>query len=58
MASSTREGREALMGDKLFLEDVRFYGQHGLTRAEPVVSAWFSVADQGWSRPPVRVVRP
>jgi dihydroneopterin aldolase len=46
------------MGDKLFLEDVRFYGQHGLTRAEPVVGAWFSVADRGWSRPPVRVVRP
>jgi 7,8-dihydroneopterin aldolase/epimerase/oxygenase len=31
------------MGDKLFLEDVRFYGQHGLTRAEQVVGAWFSV---------------
>jgi hypothetical protein len=27
--------REA-MGDKLLLEDVRFYGQHGLTRAEQV----------------------
>jgi oligopeptide/dipeptide ABC transporter ATP-binding protein len=25
------------------LEDVRFYGQHGLTRAEQVVGAWFSV---------------
>src|SRR5262249_26725672 len=36
-------GREALMGDKLFLEDVRFYGRHGLTRAEQVVGAWFSV---------------
>jgi len=36
-------GREALMGDKLLLEDVRFYGQHGLTRAEQVVGAWFSV---------------
>ena len=31
------------MTDKLLLEDVRFYGQHGLTRAEQVVGAWFSV---------------
>jgi len=31
------------MGDRLLLEDVRFYGQHGLTRAEQVVGAWFSV---------------
>ena len=31
------------MADKLLLEDVRFYGQHGLTRAEQVVGAWFSV---------------
>ena len=31
------------MPDKLLLEDVRFYGQHGLTRAEQVVGAWFSV---------------
>ena len=31
------------MGDKLLLEDVRFYGQHGLMRAEQVVGAWFSV---------------
>src|SRR5437870_1087395 len=36
-------GREARMTDKLLLEDVRFYGQHGLTRAEQVVGAWFSV---------------
>ncbi len=31
------------MADRLFLEDVRFYGQHGLTRAERAVGAWFSV---------------
>ena len=31
------------MADKLLLEDVRFYGQHGLTRAEQLVGAWFSV---------------
>src|SRR5262245_43505434 len=31
------------MADKLFLEDVRFYGQHGVTPAEQVVGAWFSV---------------
>jgi 7,8-dihydroneopterin aldolase/epimerase/oxygenase len=31
------------MGDKLLLEDVRFYGRHGLTRAEQAVGAWFSV---------------
>ena len=31
------------MADKLLLEDVRFYGQHGLTRAEQMVGAWFSV---------------
>jgi dihydroneopterin aldolase len=29
--------------DRLLLEDVRFYGQHGLTRAERAVGAWFSV---------------
>lgn len=29
--------------DKLLLDDVRFYGQHGLTRAEQAVGAWFSV---------------
>src|SRR4030095_4602990 len=43
MFSGVFDDREALMGDKLFLEDVRFYGQHGLTRAEQVVGAWFSV---------------
>jgi len=31
------------MADRLLLEDVRFYGQHGLTRAEQAVGAWFSV---------------
>src|SRR2546427_11332855 len=31
------------MADKLLLEDVRFYGQHGLTKAEQAVGAWFSV---------------
>ena len=31
------------MADKLLLEDVRFYGQHGLTKAERAVGAWFSV---------------
>lgn len=31
------------MSDKLFLEDVRFYGRHGVTPAEQTVGAWFSV---------------
>jgi dihydroneopterin aldolase len=31
------------MADKLLLEDVRFYAQHGLTKAEQTVGAWFSV---------------
>src|SRR2546430_2161226 len=31
------------MRDRLLLEDVRFYGRHGLTRAEQAVGAWFSV---------------
>ena len=31
------------MSDKLLLEDVRFYGRHGVTRAEQTVGAWFSV---------------
>lgn len=31
------------MPDRLLLEDVRFYGQHGTTRAEQAVGAWFSV---------------
>ena len=31
------------MTDKLFLEDVRFWGRHGLTSEEQSVGAWFSV---------------
>jgi len=31
------------MADKLLLEDVRFWGRHGLTKAEQAVGAWFSV---------------
>ncbi|MBI4638345.1 MAG: dihydroneopterin aldolase [Candidatus Rokubacteria bacterium] len=31
------------MADKLMLDDVRFYGQHGLTKEERAVGAWFSV---------------
>jgi dihydroneopterin aldolase len=29
--------------DKLFLEDVRFYGHHGVSKAEQAVGVWFSV---------------
>jgi dihydroneopterin aldolase len=29
--------------DKIFIEDVRFYGHHGVTNAEQTVGAWFSV---------------
>lgn len=29
--------------DRLFLDDVRFYGAHGTTKAEQAVGAWFSV---------------
>ncbi len=31
------------MDDKLLLDDVRFYGQHGVRKAEQEVGAWFSV---------------
>ena len=31
------------MADKLFLEDVRFYGHHGVSKAEQTVGVWFSV---------------
>ncbi len=31
------------MTDKLTLEDVRFFGTHGVTAAEHAVGAWFSV---------------
>jgi dihydroneopterin aldolase len=29
--------------DRLLLEDVRFYGHHGVTTAEQAVGVWFSV---------------
>ena len=29
--------------DKLLLEDVRFYGHHGVSKAEQTVGVWFSV---------------
>ena len=29
--------------DKLTLDDVRFFGRHGVTKAEEAVGAWFSV---------------
>lgn len=29
--------------DKIFIEDIRFYGHHGVTDAEQSVGAWFSV---------------
>lgn len=31
------------MADKLYLEDVRFYGHHGVSNAEQTVGVWFSV---------------
>jgi dihydroneopterin aldolase len=31
------------VSDKLLLDDVRFYGQHGMTAAEQTIGAWFSV---------------
>ncbi len=31
------------MADKLLLEDVRFYGHHGVSKAEQTVGVWFSV---------------
>jgi dihydroneopterin aldolase len=31
------------MGDRLLLEDVRFYGHHGVSKAEQMVGVWFSV---------------
>jgi dihydroneopterin aldolase len=31
------------MPDKLLLDDVRFWGQHGTSKAEQAVGAWFSV---------------
>ena len=29
--------------DKIFIEDIRFYGHHGVTDAQQSVGAWFSV---------------
>lgn len=29
--------------DRIFLEDVRFFGHHGITDAQQTVGAWFSV---------------
>ena len=29
--------------DRIFVEDVRFYGHHGVTDAERSIGAWFSV---------------
>lgn len=34
---------DGLMPDRLLLDDVRFYGQHGVSKAEQTVGAWFSV---------------
>jgi dihydroneopterin aldolase len=34
---------ERRRGDRILLDDVRFYAQHGVTRAEKAVGAWFSV---------------
>ncbi|HSE91715.1 MAG TPA: dihydroneopterin aldolase [Methylomirabilota bacterium] len=31
------------MADRLLLDDVRFFGRHGTTKAEEAVGAWFSV---------------
>ena len=36
-------GAPHVVMDKLMLEDVRFFGQHGVTAAERTVGAWFSV---------------
>jgi dihydroneopterin aldolase len=35
--------RPSSEGDSLFVEDVRFYGHHGVTQAQRDVGAWFSV---------------
>jgi dihydroneopterin aldolase len=29
--------------DRIFVEDIRFYGHHGVTAAQQTVGAWFSV---------------
>ena len=33
----------AVTTDRLLLEDVRFYGHHGVSKAEQTVGVWFSV---------------
>ena len=37
LQSSSREP-----SDKIFIEDLRFYGHHGVTEAQQSVGAWFS----------------
>jgi dihydroneopterin aldolase len=32
-----------VVNDRLFLDDVRFFGRHGVTKAEQALGAWFSV---------------
>ena len=32
-----------MTSDRLLLEDVRFYGHHGVSKAEQTVGVWFSV---------------
>jgi dihydroneopterin aldolase len=39
--SPIRPGRDA--SDILLIEDIRFYGHHGVSAAEQEVGAWFSV---------------
>jgi dihydroneopterin aldolase len=36
------------MDDRLLLEDVRFYGHHGASKAEQAVGIWFSVDAELW----------
>jgi dihydroneopterin aldolase len=38
-----RHDAGAVSGDRITLDDVRFWGQHGLSREEQAVGAWFSV---------------
>lgn len=41
---TTLPPREAADGsDRIFVEDIRFYGHHGVTEAQQSVGAWFSV---------------
>ncbi|MBI4591568.1 MAG: dihydroneopterin aldolase [Candidatus Rokubacteria bacterium] len=39
--SVTRPAGES--SDRIFLENVRFFGHHGVTKAQQTVGAWFSV---------------